>query len=261
MTYFVGYGDLDTKWHGDPEEGDIVFLIGGRAEHVMVGLFIVGEPGEAVSPVIEAASTYRIRSYAPVPEHLLPDPQKSQGVEDAMKLYPVIDADGRELGKIAQQHVKNLPGRRERQEKGEKPPEQLVKDFFRSAKTRIGQRRFRDTLMRAYDSRCAITECAIDEVLSAAHILDYSGSECQEVWNGILLRADIHLLFDRHLLRIFPGDPSVVMLAPGLQKVEEYKRFHKHPMRKPKEVHPKTNEELRRRWDAAGEIFGRFPEP
>src|SRR5947209_10008855 len=107
--------------------------------------------------------------------------------------------------------------------------------------------------MRVYGGRCAITECSIDEVLSAAHILDYSVSECQEVWNGILLRADIHLLFDRHLLRIFPGDPPIVMLHPNIQKVELYKGLHLRRMRLPSPFDQRTNEELRRRWDAANQ--------
>src|SRR5262249_19262409 len=58
-----------------------------------------------------------------------------------------------------------------------------------------------DALLAAYGRRCAISRCSIEACLSAAHIFDYSRSGCQEVWNGILLRADLHLLFDQHLLR------------------------------------------------------------
>jgi len=97
--------------------------------------------------------------------------------------------------------------------------------------------------------------------LSAAHILDYSQSACQETWNGILLRADLHLLFDRHLLRIFPGNPPVAVLDNAIQESEAYKLFHLHPLQPPNPFDERTNEELRRRWEAANQAFRHFDPP
>jgi putative restriction endonuclease len=54
--------------------------------------------------------------------------------------------------------------------------------------------------MTVYSGRCAITDCEIDDVLEAAHISPYSGRSSDQVCNGLLLRADVHTLFDCGLL-------------------------------------------------------------
>lgn len=65
---------------------------------------------------------------------------------------------------------------------------------------RQGQPEFRDKLLKAYNNKCAVTECDAIEALEAAHIVPYLGKNTNFVSNGILLRADIHTLFDRGLL-------------------------------------------------------------
>lgn len=65
---------------------------------------------------------------------------------------------------------------------------------------RIGQQRFRTQLFEAYTGRCAVSGCSVDEALEAAHIENYSGPKSQVVSNGILLRRDLHSLFDAHLI-------------------------------------------------------------
>jgi hypothetical protein len=67
---------------------------------------------------------------------------------------------------------------------------------------RQGQPAFRKTLMKAYEGRCAITGCTIPDVLEAAHISPYLGELTNHVTNGLLLRADMHTLFDRGLIKI-----------------------------------------------------------
>lgn len=61
---------------------------------------------------------------------------------------------------------------------------------------RQGQPAFRLSLLRAYDGRCAVTDCSVVEVLQAAHIVPYRGKATDRVENGLLLRSDIHDLFD-----------------------------------------------------------------
>lgn len=48
-----------------------------------------------------------------------------------------------------------------------------------------------------YDRRCAITGEKTLPALEAAHIRPYSEVPSHEVTNGILLRSDIHRLFDQ----------------------------------------------------------------
>ncbi|WP_188449915.1 HNH endonuclease [Sphingomonas psychrolutea] len=75
---------------------------------------------------------------------------------------------------------------------------------------RQGQRSFRNSLMAAYERRCAITACEIDEVLEAAHISPYMGEHTNHVTNGLLLRADMHTLFDCGLIKV---DPDLRIIA------------------------------------------------
>jgi hypothetical protein len=69
---------------------------------------------------------------------------------------------------------------------------------------RRGQPRFRRMLLGAYQGRCAITGTGIVGLLEAAHISPYKGDHTDRVSNGLLLRAEIHTLFDLHLLTVLP---------------------------------------------------------
>lgn len=69
---------------------------------------------------------------------------------------------------------------------------------------RQGQPAFRKTLLEAYEGRCALSGCDVEEVLEAAHICGYMGEQTNDVRNGLLLRADLHTLYDRDLFAIEP---------------------------------------------------------
>lgn len=67
---------------------------------------------------------------------------------------------------------------------------------------RQGQSGFRKTLLQAYNGKCCITDCDVEAVLDAAHIIPYQGTDTNHVANGLLLRADIHNLFDLYMISI-----------------------------------------------------------
>jgi putative restriction endonuclease len=69
---------------------------------------------------------------------------------------------------------------------------------------RQGQTKFRNALLLAYQRRCAISGCDAEPVLEAAHITPFRGQDTNHIQNGLLLRSDIHTLFDRGLLGINP---------------------------------------------------------
>ncbi|QYJ88799.1 HNH endonuclease [Shewanella halotolerans] len=79
--------------------------------------------------------------------------------------------------------------------------------------TRRGQKAFREGLLQAYSRRCAITGCDAEPVLEAAHIIPHAESQSYSISNGLLLRADIHTLFDLFHLSIDP-ETAEVALAP-----------------------------------------------
>lgn len=75
---------------------------------------------------------------------------------------------------------------------------------------RRGQLNFRQDLIRVYSGRCAITKCDTEAALEAAHIIPYRGEETNSIANGLLLRADLHTLFDIGLL-VISSDFRVVL--------------------------------------------------
>jgi hypothetical protein len=89
---------------------------------------------------------------------------------------------------------------------------QLRAARFARVQIRPEQRAFRDAVFRAYDGRCAVSGCAIPEALVAAHLV---GRDWRQGHNwatdGILLRRDLHALYDRGLLRI--SDAGQVVMS------------------------------------------------
>jgi hypothetical protein len=95
---------------------------------------------------------------------------------------------------------------------------------------RQGQGEFRNAVLRAYGFSCAVTGCDVPEVLEAAHIFPYGGIETNHVQNGILLRADLHTLFDLGLLTF--DHEWRVRLDESL-KGTSYWTFHGMPVQLP----------------------------
>lgn len=118
------------------------------------------------------------------------------------------------------------------------------------------QQQFREALLHAYGRRCAITGCTIEEILEAAHIVPYCLDSRNHPWNGVLLRSDIHTLFDRNFLEIEPNT-GCVYLHQKLQQDPLYAHLHQKAIVSPPIVH--LPEELRmtfgrhdaRRWREA----------
>jgi hypothetical protein len=76
------------------------------------------------------------------------------------------------------------------------------KTVRREIRLRQGQQKFRLALGRAFGWRCAVTATAAWAVLEAAHIVPHQHRTNYGLENGLLLRADIHTLFDKHLITI-----------------------------------------------------------
>jgi hypothetical protein len=70
---------------------------------------------------------------------------------------------------------------------------------------------FRKKLLAERGSRCAITGTTDPWVLEAAHIIPYAAkfADRDKPENGLLLRSDIHKLFDAHLISINPSTKTV----------------------------------------------------
>lgn len=107
--------------------------------------------------------------------------------------------------------------------------EELRADFdrrFSLREARLGQPAFRAVLVGVYGGRCVVTGCDVEDVLEACHIASFARHVDlrESARNGLLLRADIHALFDRLRLSIHPRNGQVV-LAPPLRS-SAYGRLH-----------------------------------
>jgi len=80
--------------------------------------------------------------------------------------------------------------------------EQEKEKIARLISLRRGQPIFRKKLLAVYENRCAITGTKLPEILEAAHIVPYMGENTNHITNGLLLRADIHTLFDLGLIGV-----------------------------------------------------------
>lgn len=96
----------------------------------------------------------------------------------------------------------------------ERPPD-LADDFVPSMvdtrsladlvePVREGQGAFRVRLLSAYGSACAITREHALPVLEAAHIQPYRGVASNHVQNGLVLRTDLHRLYDAGYVTVTP---------------------------------------------------------
>lgn len=89
-------------------------------------------------------------------------------------------------------------------------------------KVRRGQPEFREKLLAAWERKCVVTGCRVVGLLEAAHITPHAEGTDYRTSNGLLLRTDIHTLYDLELMSI---DPFMrVHLADELQ-FSEYRQY------------------------------------
>lgn len=154
----------------------------------------LSDPNPEIGCIILSATFYfEERDWIPVPEDW--SPSIMQG-----KTYSTDDFVGRRLFQQVEEklHRYNMSSSDELviQESGARYGlEQVIKP-------RIGQGAFRVFVTEAYHRRCAITGEKTLPVLEAAHIKPYSQEGTHETSNGLLLRKDLHTLFDRGYITV-----------------------------------------------------------
>jgi putative restriction endonuclease len=84
---------------------------------------------------------------------------------------------------------------------------------------RLGQGLFSFAVKEAYGGACAVTHEHSGPVLEAAHIMPYSQGGKHRVDNGLLLRSDLHRLYDRGYVTVTPE----YMFRVGGRLREEFK--------------------------------------
>lgn len=122
----------------------------------------------------------------------------------------------------------------------ENPVDETV---FRQIKSRRGQVDFRNALLIAYDRKCFVTGSAVVSVLEAAHIIPHAESANYSINNGVLLRADIHTLYDLNMIGI-DGKGTVHIRSDLIDS--EYGRFNGKTT--DIELHEKLSDNFRERF-------------
>jgi putative restriction endonuclease len=100
---------------------------------------------------------------------------------------------------------------------------------------RLGQGSFRILVTDAYERRCAVTAERVLPVLEAAHIRPYAAGGEHRVDNGLLLRSDLHTLFDRGYLTVTPELRLEVSrrIREDFHNGRHYYALHGEPVREP----------------------------
>jgi len=133
-----------------------------------------------------------------------------------------------------------------------KMPSKSTTSFVKSKrKVRYYQGRFRESLLCIYGRKCAISGCSIKETLEAAHIFPASDKSSYHPKNGLLLRADLHRLFEYGGLRVNPKTHKVV-LSSEIQKEPIYAPFHGKCLRRPLHGYCPDNDVLRFKYNENG---------
>lgn len=95
---------------------------------------------------------------------------------------------------------------------------------------RKGQGNFRAIITTAYSNKCCITSETTPELLEAAHIQPYFDENSNHVKNGLLLRVDLHKLYDNGLLYI--DESFKIHISPEV-KSEFYRKLNGTTIRLP----------------------------
>ncbi|MFC2172545.1 HNH endonuclease [Acidobacteriota bacterium] len=229
LNYIVGGGffvrseqlPLSLSWEafGDKNGAssylDLLRLIQGRRrdDHPdpEIGCIILNEP-----------FFFRRDSWIPAPANWKPNIVTGKG-------YSTNTAIGRSIWTQVSQNLASL--------RGELIPSQvedtearLGSEYLR--RSRLGQGAFRILVTDAYGRRCSISGEKALPVLQAAHIKPFADEGPNHVNNGLLLRSDMHILFDRGYITVTPDYRVEVSrrIKEEFDNGEHYYSHHGQPL-------------------------------
>ncbi len=92
---------------------------------------------------------------------------------------------------------------------------------------RLGQGSFRIVVTEAYERRCALSGERTLPVLDAAHIKPYSVLQRHDISNGLLMRSDLHRLFDEGYITIDPSERRILVSKRIREEFENGKKYYR----------------------------------
>ena len=115
-----------------------------------------------------------------------------------------------------------------------------------TVRPRLGQGSFRLAVTDAYKGACAVTGEHSLPALEAAHIRSYSEGGEHEISNGLLIRSDIHRLFDKGYVTVSPSLHFEVSrkLKEDFSNGRSYYGLHGAPIGLPVRIADRPNTEM-----------------
>jgi ribosomal protein L37AE/L43A len=95
---------------------------------------------------------------------------------------------------------------------------------LRTVRVRKGQQKFRDRLIKQFGYVCAFSGKNHSTALEAAHLYQYSEYGEHHDGGGLLIRRDIHSLFDENLITVDPKT-LVIEVHEDLKNIQTYKEL------------------------------------
>jgi len=188
--FFVRFSALPARlaWEAFREKNGVTDYakLRQRIEHFRGA--IKGDP-EIGCNVLNRPFFFGEKDWIPVPENWAPNIVRG-------RTFDTEEAHGSRLWNVVSEHLRAGAAAANRSEE----PARYGADYLTHA--RLGQGAFRVLVTEAYERRCAITGERTLPVLEAAHIKPYSETGPHLISNGLLLRSDLHILFDDGYLTV-----------------------------------------------------------
>lgn len=166
---------------------------------------------------------FKKEDWIAVPEDWKPSTQqgKSYSIDNEIGKRTWINVE-----QLIQKYLWSVPIEKENQLTLVEPETQYGKSIL--VKLRLGQGAFRILVTDAYNRKCAISGERTLPVLEASHIKPFAKSGRHLISNALLLRSDIHKLFDSGYLTITPDFKVEVSkrIKEEFENGKEYYRFH-----------------------------------
>lgn len=107
----------------------------------------------------------------------------------------------------------------------------LITETTSLTKARIGQDKFRNTLINYWSNACSVTGCTVEGLLLASHIIPWSEEEQSRLdpFNGLLLTPNLDAAFDKGYISF--SDNGDIIISPMLS-VQDQLTLGLHPSMK-----------------------------
>jgi hypothetical protein len=129
---------------------------------------------------------------------------------------PLLEALQKAIGPSLVRYSALEPGAAYEVKDGDDDEAALPMEFAaRAICARRGKRELREALCRAYGDRCALTGACLKDLLEVAYIVPYPTGDVHAASNALLMRADVHTLWDLNLIGIEPR-AGRIHIAPKL---------------------------------------------